>query len=740
MPAGRLDLQSLLLAAATALVVCTPLIPSEAAPEQGIGIMIVMLWLIALVGWFLSGLTSGSLAMRTGPASVALLVFLLSYVVSGLVRLDDGNARATINLLWQWVGLGVSFFLLRQLITTRAAARALLVVMIALASGLACLGFHQRFVEFPRNVRQYEQTPQAVLQEYGFTATATAPELRHFEDRLRSTEPFATFALANSFAGFLVPWLVIVLGLALTAGSWTQSASARRHVIAALLIAAFLGGCLLLTKSRSAYLATAAGVLLLLVWQWRRSAAASRKWLLWTALLSALAACAVLTAVWFIDPLILAEAPKSLLYRAQYWRAALAMVADYPWFGSGPGNFQQYYTLYKLPEASETVADPHNFLLEIWSTGGTVAFLAWIVLLAVAAVQAGRAYKRTAPASPQDPGHQLEDAGAGLGATMAIYCGAAVGVLMAYPVGFLVDYPPHLAVLVLALPVAALVCWSLSGWALRGELVPWLPALALVVLLINLLAAGGISFPGVAQCGWLLAAVALNAAVQYRGERRLGRTGILAGIIVSLALVLGLHQTAFRPVMVAQTRLTQAELSIAQGDAEQALRHLGAAAAADPFWYQPWWQRAQLAHSRWIQTRDSQDWQRFELSVEQALDRNPRASELHRLAGNLYLAAYRLDGQGEQIDAALAAFRRASRLHPNHNMLHAQLAWTYHLKGDSERAAQQAAEALRLDELNPHIEQKLSMQRLPDVDEVLPSQPMLPDVDAEQLMRRLRSS
>ena len=739
-PAGRLDLQSLLLAAATALVVCTPLIPSEAAPEQGIGIVIVMLWLIALAGWFLSGLSSRSLPMRIGPASFALLVFLLAYVVSGLVRLDDGNARATINSLWQWVALGVSFFLLRQLITTQAAARALLVVMVGLASGLACFGFYQHFVEFPRNVRQYEQDPQAVLQEYGFTAMATAPELRHFDDRIRSTEPFATFALANSFAGFLVPWLVVVLGLAMTAGNRKESASARRHVIATLFIAALLGGCLLLTKSRSAYVATGAGVLLLLVWQWRRSTAASRKWLLWTAIFSALAACAVLSAVWFIDPLILAEAPKSLLYRMQYWRAALAMAADYPWFGSGPGNFQQYYTSYKRPEASETVADPHNFLLEIWSTGGTVVFLAWIGLLAFIAVQAGRANRRATPASAHDAGRHREVAGAGLGAVVSIYCGAAVGVLMSYPVGFLVGYPPHLAVLVLALPVAALVCWSLSGWALRGELDAWLPALAAVVLLLNLLAAGGISFPGVAQCGWLLAAVALNAAVQYRGERRVGRTGILLGIIMSLGLVLVLHQTAFRPVMVAQTRLAQAELSVARGDIEQALRHLGAAAAADPFWYQPWWQRAQLAHSRWMQTRDPQDWQRFELSVEQALARNPRASELHRLVGNLYLNAYRLDGKEEQIDAALAAYRRASRLHPNHNMLHAQLAWTYHLKGDSERAAQQAAEALRLDELNPHSEQKLSMQRLPEADEVLPSQPMLPDIDAEQLMRRLRSS
>ena len=49
------------------------------------------------------------------------------------------------------------------------------------------------------------------------------------------------------------------------------------------------------------------------------------------------------------------------------------MIADHPLFGIGPGQFQQFYARYKLPEASETIADPHNFLLEIWSTAGTPA-------------------------------------------------------------------------------------------------------------------------------------------------------------------------------------------------------------------------------------------------------------------------------------------------------------------------------------------------------------------------------
>ena len=57
------------------------------------------------------------------------------------------------------------------------------------------------------------------------------------------------------------------------------------------------------------------------------------------------------------------------------------MIADHPWPGCGPGNFQEVYTEYKLPKASEEIADPHNFLLEIWATAGTPAALAFLGVL-----------------------------------------------------------------------------------------------------------------------------------------------------------------------------------------------------------------------------------------------------------------------------------------------------------------------------------------------------------------------
>ena len=59
----------------------------------------------------------------------------------------------------------------------------------------------------------------------------------------------------------------------------------------------------------------------------------------------------------------LAAAERSLEFRFGYWRATLAMIRDYPCLACGPGQFQDYYATYKLPEASEVVQDPHNWLL-----------------------------------------------------------------------------------------------------------------------------------------------------------------------------------------------------------------------------------------------------------------------------------------------------------------------------------------------------------------------------------------
>ncbi|MBI2477620.1 MAG: hypothetical protein HYV60_02920, partial [Planctomycetia bacterium] len=120
------------LGSVTALFVATPLIPSEAAPA-GLGISLLMAWFVLASAFIVSGALQQRLQLRFGATDIAVLVFVALHTLSALVLADAGQPRQTLNMLWQWVGFGVAFVLVRQVVRTRQESRALVVVMMALA-------------------------------------------------------------------------------------------------------------------------------------------------------------------------------------------------------------------------------------------------------------------------------------------------------------------------------------------------------------------------------------------------------------------------------------------------------------------------------------------------------------------------------------------------------------------------------------------------------------------------------
>ncbi len=79
------------------------------------------------------------------------------------------------------------------------------------------------------------------------------------------------------------------------------------------------------------------------------------------------------------------KAPKSLQYRLFYWIGTKGVIAEHPLLGTGPGNFRQAYLKYKVPESSEEIRDPHNWILEAWVSGG-LASLAGVILILAALI------------------------------------------------------------------------------------------------------------------------------------------------------------------------------------------------------------------------------------------------------------------------------------------------------------------------------------------------------------------
>jgi len=869
----------LLLGAVAMLYVAAPLIAADGSGigdvglnlASGLGIALVMMWLVLLVAWAAWNLRRPRPTLRFGFADAALLLLLILHTISAIVMAPYGNARAGLNALWQWISFGVAFFLVRQLVGTRLQARALAVLMIAIAAGLSAYGMYQYAYELPAKRRDYQSASESkkreVLRNMGIGDSPGSPDRVSFESRLASVEPLGTFALTNSLAGLLAPWLLVSGAVCVFLPVGRDS---RMRVVPVALFAGLLiAGCLLLTKSRSGYLAVLAGAVLLGGGVARQRGSAWYRQLklrvplliVGAAVLVVAAMIAAAAAMGGLDVAVLTEAPKSVLYRLQYWQSSGAMIADHPWFGCGPGNFQDYYTAYKLPQASETVADPHNFLFEVWATAGTPAVLALVAAIGCVAWQVWRrsasgeiadiatasgfapygddstsAKKRSATSSRRERAGGRKRAargGASRGriekkaassdsqpswwqtawgdASLPMMFGALLGGLLAYPCWMLDGRDPvdSVVCLVLIVSVGVVVAWLLFPWVQHGRMPAWVPMVAAAVLLVHLSASGGIGFPGVAHSLWLLAALALCTAeapsepgdsgeprgptqqalakpvahaetaepvahTQAEGpmadaeslepagnanpiepnptrapnDRLVIRPAIALALSIGAALLVGAcYITAYAPIYHGMAALSEGARWQQERKYDRADEEIHRAARWDPYSAEPWRYRASLALGRWMRalTNDpvGREWfDQFERYAQEALARSPHSSARHREVGEWYLAAYVASGDRSLLRKAASTTRRAAELYPNSNTLHAQLAWLHHLVGDSREAEAEAEEALRLDALNPHEEQKLARQKVfhpPKIEGVPYHQEPAPDMNAEQLMERLRT-
>ena len=76
----------------------------------------------------------------------------------------------------------------------------------------------------PHTRAEYQADPDRALRDAGLWFPPDSPERKLFEDRLANTEPMATFALTNSLAAFLAPWLVMLAGIACRCRAKPQAA------------------------------------------------------------------------------------------------------------------------------------------------------------------------------------------------------------------------------------------------------------------------------------------------------------------------------------------------------------------------------------------------------------------------------------------------------------------------------------------------------------------------------------
>ena len=383
-----------------------------------------------------------------------LLWLLVGTVLAG----RENNPRVAWYGFWQVISLAACYYSALALLPGPRSQRAALQILLAGCVALALHGLQQVLIEMPLSRAEYLADPEAFLaQDPNLDLPAGSPMRKRFEDRLlHSAEPYATFALTNSLAVLLSGGLVLLCGLAWTvwhdaprrfssspgtsssaASSPAASSSAalsssidsknaspspqparpvqsatatstwRRWLPRACLGLAILvvGLCWFLTRSRVAYLSVG---LVGLVWGLSSVHRLRRQAGLVLGLSTAMGLL-LLAAGWWLwhnDRLVFSEAPKSLSYRLEYWLATLAMLRDHAWWGVGLGNFQSYYPLYKLPTASEIVADPHNWPLDLCVSLSLPVGLMLIGWLGLRLLTAVRQAAETQAAGTQAAGEQ----------------------------------------------------------------------------------------------------------------------------------------------------------------------------------------------------------------------------------------------------------------------------------------------------------------------------------------------
>jgi O-antigen ligase len=730
-----------LLSAMTALFVARPLFPSESAGSQGDGLSMVMLWIALGVIWLFAiivasigraeqtspsspaqkpaQLSAGrpTFSLRFGGTDLAVLLLVVWTAVAALWAVHRGTPRPAVNMLWEWVGLGLCFFLARQFVVTPRERRAVVAVMIALAVAVSGFGLYHCVYEMPETRARYRADPDGEMRRADLWFPPGSPERKLFEDRLENTQPVATFALTNSLAAFLTPWLVMLAGVmaATIRGDGTRLLQ-RKRLLGMLVCLVPIAVCLLLTKSRSGYAAVCVGAPL--VWLLARERRVRIGWKL-PATLAAVLAAILCVAMAIEGAAVLGRASKSFGYRLQYWQSSLQMIADHPWVGCGPGNFQPEYMQYKLPEASEEIADPHDFFLEIWATAGTPAALAFLAVLGFSALggraqgsgarsegsEAGDLQSRNLEISKSpNPNPQSLIPNPSSDGWKHVLAGGVVGFVLAVPMGILSAAPLGPAPVLLGLPLAAAAVALMYGWIREGVLPTWLPGVCVAALLVNLLAAGGIAFPAIAGTFWLLLALTFDG----RHLRTWPIVAAWAALVGCMALSVACYFTAYRPVMRCQL-----ELQLAEHEPDRAIAHIEAAAAADPLSSEPWRQLAAIAIEDWCKRPQKVIFSRFLEAKDKALKLAPNSAGLWLAAGDWMSRAYsKADDRGNRlmpdaIRSTVESYRRAVQLYPNNAISRAKLAEACLAAGDRAAFRREAEIALQLDKITPHSDKKL---------------------------------
>jgi len=235
---------------------------------------------------------------------------------------------------------------------------------------------------------------QALLGIYQFRGGSGAPHLWILE--FRYFRAFGTFGQPNPFGAFMGLTLPLALGMSygLAAAAWRKR-NARFAAWAALTLAAaaFIGGGLIVSWSRGAWLGFASAILMLLL------CAPRKRWMgvlllvfviggVALSVVSGLAPASLvaritdfaqdLTGIEDVRGRAINDDNYAVIERLAHWQAALGMANDHPLVGVGFGGYEAAYPAYALMNWSMALGHAHNYYLNVLAETGIVGLAAYV--------------------------------------------------------------------------------------------------------------------------------------------------------------------------------------------------------------------------------------------------------------------------------------------------------------------------------------------------------------------------
>jgi len=336
-----------------------PLAPS-AESALALSLLLDVLPLVCVWLWLLSMVLERRLRLARSGVGAPAAAFCVALAVAVMLATYK---RPAILVAAGWIADVLFLIFLINTCQAHRVRRLLLSALIASAIVVSLHGIHQRVIDLPAASDTFRQDPQRALEMLKLPLQAEDDLL----GRIEANRVFSSFLLPNSLAGFLAMVFPVALGCCLgrRTGSWS------RGLGLGLVLA-----CVYLTRSKGGWLAFAVGLGVYvsaafahLLWRFRKEV---------VLVIAGLAVIGGLAQVWGIAPRA-REYAGSFRVRAGYWRGAAQIFWRHPIVGVGPGNFLDYYSMYKRAE-DEEARQAHNDYLQVAAEGGVLALAAYVWL------------------------------------------------------------------------------------------------------------------------------------------------------------------------------------------------------------------------------------------------------------------------------------------------------------------------------------------------------------------------